>query len=209
MARFRLHHAPRTRASSILWLLEELGADYELVSHKLEDGTHKRPEFLAINPLGKIPTLEDRGPAGDWVGVALNETAAIAVYLVDAHPKAGLAPAIGTPGRAGYTMLMQYGSGILEPAMMDQVAPRATAPANPAAVGWPTLDVAVARLDAMLARGAWLAGDAFSAADIVVGGTLRWCVGWKLVRPSPRLIEYLAALDARPARQRQQAMEAA
>lgn len=209
MPRFRLHHAPNTRASSALWVLEEAGADYELVPHRLEEGTHKRPEFLALNPFGKIPLLEDRGPAGDWVGVALSEASAIAAYLADALPQAGLAPAIGTPARARYATLMQYAPAILEPAMMDQMAPRATPFARPGAVGWPSLAVAVERLDGMLAGSAWLAGDAFSVADIVVGGTLEWFTGWKLLQPSERMRDYLTALRERPVRQRVKALEAA
>lgn len=209
MPRFRLHHAPKTRASSILWLLEELGADYELVPHRLSEGTHKRPEFLAINPLGKIPTLEDRGPAGDWAGVTLSESAAIAGYLADALPEAGLAPAVNTPARATYAMLMQYGPAILEPAMMDKAAPRASEMANPGAVGWPALDVAVARLELLLQTGPWLLGEKLSAADITIGGTLQWAVGWRLVKPSDRLRDYLAALMARPAKRRALELEKA
>ena len=102
MARFRLHHAPNTRASGSLWLLEEAGADYALVPHELAAGTQKQPAFLALNPQGKLPVLEDAGPAGDWRGVVVTEAGAIAAYLADALPEAGLAPAVGTPARALY-----------------------------------------------------------------------------------------------------------
>ena len=208
MARFRLHHAPRTRASSILWLLEEAGADYELAHHDLSAGTHKRPEFLALNPHGKLPVLEDRGPAGDWHGVVVTEGAAIAGYIADALPGAGLAPAIGTPARADYAMLMVYGPSVLEPALMDKMSPRAAA-ANPTATGWSSFEEAVARLDARLQNGPWMLGERFSAADVMLGSGLTWFTMWKLLEPTPAIARYIAALTARPAAIRARELEAA
>ena len=208
MARFRLHHAPNTRASGTLWLLEEAGADYALVPHELSAGTHKTPTFLALNPQGKLPVLEDAGPAGDWTGVIVTEAAAIAAYLADALPEAGLAPAPGTRGRALYATAMLYSNAVMEPALMDKVSPRAQAP-DPRMVGWPSFAEAVARVDGWLQAGPWLLGETFSAADVVLGGGLAWYVGWRMLEPTPAIARYVDALNARPARLRARELEAA
>ncbi len=207
--RFLLHHAPRTRASRILWLLEEAAAPYELVRHDLSSGTHKRPALLALNPFGKLPVLEDRGPDGAWQGVAVTESAAICAYVADALPAAGLAPAIGTPARAAYASWLAFGGSVLEPAFADLMFPRATTP-PPQAIGWPDFAAAVARVEATLAAGGpWLLGAAFSAADLMVGSMLQWVVAWGKFSPGPAVTAYLQALAARPALVRAQALEAA
>lgn len=207
MARFRLHHAPNTRASATLWLLEELGADYTVVKHDLAVDTHRQPAFLALNPQGKLPVLEDRGPAGDWSGVVVTEAAAIAAYLADVLPNAGMAPMAGTPARALYATAMFYANGVMEPALMDKVSPRAQPP-DSRMVGWPDFAETVVRVDGWLQDGPWLLGEQFSAADVVLGAGLAWYVGWKVLQPTPAISRYVAALNARPARIRARELEA-
>lgn len=90
-----------SRAQRIKWLLEEVGVPYEIVSHDLEAKTHKSPEFLAINPGGKIPALVDRGPDGT-ANAAVSESLAVMLHIVDSCPEAGLAPAPGTPERGPF-----------------------------------------------------------------------------------------------------------
>ena len=199
-ARFLLHHAPNTRSAGSLWLLEEAGADYELAWHSLDAASHKSPDYLAINPGGKLPALVDRGPSGDWNGVVVTEAAAIAAYVADALPESHLAPPVDTPARAAYAFWMAYGPGVLEPAMADAAFPRAAeAPAR--AIGWPAFPEAVARVEAALAAGPWLCGAQFTAADITVGGLLAYIVGWGMLQPGPNIARLLAAIEARPARQ--------
>ena len=198
--RFLLHHAPKTRSLGSLWLLEEAGADYAIHWHDPAAGTHKAPEFLALNPAGKLPALVDRGPPGDWRGVVVTEAAAICAYVADAHPQSHLAPPLGTPARAAYATWMAYGPGVMEPAMADAAFPRAK-PASSSAMGWPAFPDTVARVEAALAAGPWLLGDQFTAADITVGGLLGWVVSFGMLTPSPVLARYLAAIEARPARQ--------
>lgn len=208
MPRFMLHHAPKTRSFRILWLLEELGADYGIIPHDLSQGTHKRPEFLAINPGGKLPALEDRGPSGDWTGVAISESAAICAYLGDALP-GPLVPAIGTPERAAYATYLAYGAAAMEPALMDKAFPRAEPP-RPGMAGWPDFDSCVARIDAQVATsgGPFLLGKACTVPDIFIGALLQWVVGWGMHQASPATTAYLAALDARPALARARAIDA-
>jgi len=200
VARFLLHHAPNTRSAGSLWLLEEAGADYDLSWHSLEAGTQKAGDYRALNPAGKVPALVDRGPQGDWKGVVVTESAAIAAYVADALPGSNLAPPIGSPLRAAYAFWMAYAPGVMEPAMADLAFPRAQ-PAPARAIGWPAFPEAVARAEAALEAGPWLCGHQFTAADIQLGGLLAWVVQWGLIQPSPTVARYLAAIEARPARQ--------
>jgi glutathione S-transferase len=207
--RFLLHHAPQSRSFRILWLLEEAGADYALLRHDLSRATQKAPAFLALNPFGKVPVLEDRGPDGEWRGVAITESAGICAYVADTLPGAGLAPAVGTPERAAYAGWMAYAGAVLEPAFADQVFPRA-APPPPSAIGWPDFAAAVARIEVALgAGGPFLLGARFSAADLMVGSMLRWVAGWGKLTPGPALAAYLGALEGRPALARAQAKDRA
>jgi glutathione S-transferase len=206
--RFLLHFAPKSRASRILWLLEELRADFELVHHDLDAGTQKAPDFLAINPAGKLPVVEDRGPQGDWQGVVVTESLAICSYLIEAHGGA-LAPAVGTPERAAYQTWLAFGTGVLEPALADKAFPRA-APPPERALGWPGFDVAVARLETQLTAsgGPYILGSRFTGVDVMIGSTLQWIVGWGMMTPTPAIAAWLAALAERPAMARVQALEA-
>ncbi len=203
--RFLLHHAPRSRSASALWMLEEAGAPHALHWHDLQAGTQKDPAFLAVNPAGKLPALVDRGPDGTWQAV-VTEVAAIAAYLADLYPEAGLAPAIGTPERAAYCFWMAYGPGVAEPSFADAVFPRAAgAPAM--ALGWPPMAEVVARIEAALPGRAWLLGNRFSAADLVVGGLLAFINQMGRLQSGPEVARYVAAIEARPARQRAVAMQ--
>lgn len=199
-ARFLLHHHTKSRAQRIKWLLEETGEPYELVSHDFEAGTHKRPEFLKLNPDGKLPTLVDRGPSGDRE-VALSESAAIALHLADACPDAGLAPPPGSLERAPYLFWMIYPSTVIEPALSDVAFPRAEPP--PAgAIGWPPLAAAIDRVHAAVEPGPWLAGERFSAADLMVGSLLGWMAAWSMLPGPDRFAAYLGRLRERPAYKR-------
>ncbi len=207
-ARFRLHHAPRTRAFRILWMLEECGAPYERVPHDLKHGTHKTPGFLAINPDGKLPVLEDRGPSGDWQDVVVTESLAICAYLADATGT--LAPAAGTRARGTYATFLAYGGTVLEPAMAEIAFPRKDPP--PAtALGWPPFAEAAARVERQVAAsgGPYLLGPDFTAADVMSGGMLRFAAAFGLYKPGSAAADYLAALEARPAMTRAKAIEEA
>ncbi|WP_431281048.1 glutathione S-transferase family protein [Humitalea sp. 24SJ18S-53] len=199
--RFLLHHAPKSRSLGSLWLLEEAGADYALQWHALDQGTHKQPDFLAINPAGKLPALIDRGPAGDWRGVVVTEAAAVAAYVADVLPDGGLAPAIGTPDRAAYATWLAFGPGALEPALADKAFPRAN-PVPASSIGWADFETGVARVEAALQDRDWLVANRFSAADIQVGGLLAWVAQWGMLTPGPNVARYIAAIEARPARQK-------
>lgn len=199
-ARFVLHHHPRSRAQRIKWLLEETGEPYEIVAHDLEAGTHKRPEFLRLNPDGKIPTLVDRGPDGT-AEVVVTESAAIVIHVADAYPQAKLAPPPGSPERGPYLTWIVYAAAAVEPALSDAAFPRAEAP-PPFALGWPPFDKAITRIADGIGSGPWLAGDTFSAADLTIGSLLGWLRGWGKLPEPERFAGYLQRIAERPAHQR-------
>lgn len=108
-----LYHSPRSRSRGARMLLEELGADYEVHAFDLTTGQHKSPEFLAINPLGKVPTLCH----GDAV---LTEQVAVYLYAAELYPEAGLSPAVGDPLRGAYLRWMAFYGTCFEPAIVDR-----------------------------------------------------------------------------------------
>jgi glutathione S-transferase len=112
----KLYWAPRTRSFSALWLMEETGQPYERVLTDLSKGDQKAPDYLAINPMGKVPALRD-GEA------TLAEAAAICAYVAERYPQANLAPPPGDPLRARYLYWLFFAPGCVEPAMV-QLGPR-------------------------------------------------------------------------------------
>lgn len=184
--RFVLHHHPRSRAQRIKWLLEETGAPYEVVLHDLQAGSHKRPDFLKLNPDGKLPTLIDRGPDG---------AAEVAVT------GSGLAPAPGSIERGPYLQWICYAAAAIEPALSDAVFPRA-APPPPTAIGWPPFEKALDRVRAALEPGPWLLGEKFSAADVMIGALLGWISSWGKLPEPERFAAYLGRIAERPAHAR-------
>ena len=186
----KLYWAPRTRSFSTLWLMEETGQPYERVLTDLSKGEHKSPEYLAINPMGKVPALRD-GEA------ALAEAAAICAYVAERYPQAKLAPPLGDPLRARYLYWLFFSPGCIEPAMV-QLATKIEM--NPTAAGWGDAQRVFDVLDAALSKGPWLLGEAFSAADIMVGSGLNFAVRLFKMAPSrPSFDRYLDKCMARPA----------
>jgi glutathione S-transferase len=199
-ARFVLHHNPRSRAQRIKWLLEETGVPYEIVAHDFAAGTNKRPEFLRLNPDGKLPTLVDRGPDGS-AEIAVTESSAITIHVADAVPEAGLAPPLGAAERGPYLTWVCYAAAGLEPAFADSVFPRAETPPA-AALGWPPFEAALVRVLNAIGDGPWLLGEKFSAADVMVGSLLGWIRSWDKLPGPERFEAYLGRIAERPAHRR-------
>ena len=190
------YHNPRSRAQMAHWMLEEVGAPYRIVPIDFEKGEHKAPSFLALNPMGKLPTIVHRG-------VVVTETAAIIAYLADTFPKADLAPAVGDPERGTYYRWLFFGAGCFEPALLDQMMKRPP-PEPKAAVGWGSYGEVVATLKTALGKGPYLLGEKFSAADVYVGSEIRWAMmfGAPGLKGEKVFDDYVARLGARPALQR-------
>ena len=189
----QLYWSPRSRSFTALWLMEETGAPYERVLTDTSTGAQKRAEYLAINPMGKVPALKD----GD---ATLAEAAAICAYVAERFPEAGLAPALGDPARAKYLYWLFFAPGCIEPAMV-QVATRMEM--NSVAAGWGEANRVFDVLDRALQQGPWLLGEKFSAADVIVGSGLNFAVRlFKMIPSRPSFDRYIAACSARPAFQR-------
>jgi glutathione S-transferase len=195
----KLYWAPRTRSFTALWLMEEIGQPYERVLIDLSKGAQKAPEYLAINPMGKVPALQD-GEA------ALAEVAAICAYVAERYPQAKLAPPPGDPLRAKYLYWLFFGPSCVEPAVM-QVATKVEM--NPVAAGWGDAQRVFDVLDNALKKGPWILGENFSAADIVIGSGLNFAIRlFKIVPSRPSFDRYIDACAARPAFQRAGAIAA-
>jgi glutathione S-transferase len=184
----KLYYNPRSRAVIAKWMLDECGADYDLVPIDLEKRQHKTPEFLKINPAGKLPTLVD----GD---ASIFEGAAICLYLGDKFTKANLAPEIGAPERGRYLSLMVYSTSQLEPAMGDTLLGAQWLPQR----GWTDFETAKDVIEGELGDGPYLFGDWFTAADVMIGSMFIWrriFTGGK--RDRPKLEAYVDRLLERP-----------
>jgi glutathione S-transferase len=198
-AMMKLYWAPRTRSFSTLWLMEETGQPYERVLIDLTKGAQKTPEYLAINPMGKVPALKD----GD---ATLAEAAAICAYVAERYPDAKLAPPLGDPLRAKYLYWLFFAPSCVEPAMV-QVATKVEM--SSVSAGWGDAQRVFDVLDAALTKGPWLLGETFSAADIAIGSGLNFAVRlFKMVPSRPSFDRYIDACAARPAFQRAGALAA-
>lgn len=186
-----LFHAPRSRSTRIVWLLEELGVPYHLhhVSIRYRDGSGDGPDAANPHPDGKVPTLVHDG-------ALVTESAAVATYLADLVPEAGLAPRVGERDRGAYLTWLSWIEGEFGPAIFARMA----------APDAPEFDAALRRLTGALAAGPYLLGERFGAADVMMGGTLGWARD--LLPADPAIGAYLARLTRRPAFARAMAKDA-
>jgi glutathione S-transferase len=197
----KLYWSPRSRSFSSLWLMEEAGVPYERVLTDISTGAQKTPEYLAINPMGKVPALRD----GD---ATMAEAAAICAYVAERYPQARLAPPLGDPLRAKYLYWLFFVPSCVEPAMV-QLATKIEM--NPVSAGWGDATRVFDVLDGALSKsnGQWILGENFSAADVMVGSILNFVVRlFKMAPTRPSFDRYLDACAGRPAFQRAGALAA-
>ena len=187
------YHNPQSRARMVHWMLEEVAVPYRTVIVDFQKQEHKTPEFLALNPMGKLPTLVH----GDTV---ITETAAIIAYLADAFPAAGLAPAPTDKRRGTYLRWMFFGAGCFDPALIDTLLKRPPAERK-VAVGYGSYEDTLTALKTMIVPGPFILGEKFSAADVYLGSQLGWALGAGApgVKEEPRFVEYIQRLGSRPA----------
>src|SRR6266567_4368336 len=199
MAKLTLYHAAPSRSSITLWMLEEIGEPYDIHFLSLSKGDNRTPDYLAVNPMGKVPALRH----GDTV---ITEVAAICTYLADEFPNAKLNVPVGTPRRGIYLKWLFFGPGCIEPAVTDRAAPRKEE-ARRAMLGYGDFDTTMNVLAAAVEKGPWLMGDQFTAADVVIGANIRWGMMFKMVPERPEFTAYAARIAARPAAQRAEAKD--
>ncbi len=186
-----LHHHPRTRSSRFIFLLEELGAPYEIrkvANIRRGDGSGA-PDPDNPHPHGKTPAISDDG-------VVVFESAAIALYLTDRFPRNGIGPVVGDAKRGPYLTWLAYYAGVMEPAFLSKfmkvTVPRPTA-------GWVDVDEVMPFVNETLEKGPYLLGEKFSAADILLGTTFRMFFGSPLLTKTPLLEAYVERVTGRPA----------
>ncbi|HTO52343.1 MAG TPA: glutathione S-transferase family protein [Myxococcota bacterium] len=173
-----LYHAPRSRSTRILWLLEELETAYEIRYVDIKRPTGGARDPSNPHPDGKVPALLHDGRL-------VTESVAIALYLTDAFPARGIGPTIADARRAEYLTWLAYYAGVMEPMLIE----RAQKPAEAEQVD--------RRIDATLAKGPYLLGEKFSAADILLASIMQF--SRSLLPASTRLDAFLARVSARPA----------
>ena len=188
-----LYHAAPSRSMVTHWMLEELGKPYRIELLNLQAEENRRPEYLAVNPLGQVPALKH----GE---VLVTEAAAICAYLADAFPEAGLNVPLDSPERGAYLRWLFFAPVTAEPSVLwktlqlpDDFEPQPFTPLE-----------AVAQVLADAVRGRqYIVGDHFTAADVMIGSTVMWGTQlMPLLPPHPELLEYWAGLEARPAWQK-------
>jgi glutathione S-transferase len=195
-----LYHASPSRSSVTLWMLEELGEPYDVRMLNLQNGDQKKPDYLAVNPMGKVPALKHND-------TVITEAAAICTYLADAFPDANLNVPIGSPRRGVYLKWLFFGPGCLEPAMTDRVFPRKEQPRR-GALGYGDYDTAMNVVAQAMAKGPYLMGEQFTAADVVIGSNIRWGMIFKMVPERPEFTAYAERIAARSAVKRAEAKDA-
>jgi glutathione S-transferase len=188
-----LFHSPQSRSAGALILLEELGAEYELHVLNLKKGEQRRADYLAINPMGKVPAIVHDG-------ALVTEQGAVYAYLADLYPEAGITPAIGDPLRGPYLRWLFYYGSSFEPALIDKSLKREPAPASTSPYG--DYETMLKTLTDQLATGPFLLGERFTAADVLWGTALRWTTMFKLVPETPVVTGYIGRVTSRPAVER-------
>ncbi len=190
-----LYTNPFSRGRIVHLFLEEAKIPHRIVLLDFQTGEHKRPAFLAMNPMGKLPVIQ-HGP------VTLSETAAILTYLADAFPASGHLPPIGDPARASVLKWMFFGAGCVEPATADKAFNRP--PVGKGSVGWGTYEDVVATLVAGLTPGPFFLGDRLTLADIYVGSQIAWAMHQKSLDPLPAFVRLVDELKQLPGQERVQ-----
>jgi glutathione S-transferase len=194
MAALTLYHAAPSRSSVTHWMLEEVGEPYDIHLLHLSQGENLKPDYLAVNPMGKVPALKHND-------VVITESAAICTYLADAFPKAKLNVPVGDPRRGIYLKWLFFGPSCVEPAVIDRAAPRKEE-ARRAMLGYGDFDTVMNVLAKAVTPGPFLMGEQFTAADVIIGSGLRWGTMFKLIPERKEFTDYIARFADRPALKR-------
>ncbi|WP_374469025.1 glutathione S-transferase family protein [Phenylobacterium sp.] len=183
---------PMSRGRIIRWMLEEVGQPYETV---LVDWANKDPAFLAVNPMGKVPTIVH----GDTV---VTECGAVCAYLADAFPQAGLAPPPGDRARGPYYRWLFFAAGPIEQAVGTKALGLEPTPDQEAFLGFGSFARVLDTLEGYLKDREFVAGDRFSAADLYLASHLDWGMQFGTLEKRPVFEAYAKRHTSRPAAKR-------
>lgn len=187
-----LYHHPFSRASGVVWQLEEVGVPYECRWVDIMKGEQKKDEVAKLNPMGKLPVLVD----GDAV---VTESAAIGIYLADRYAYGKLAPKVDDPARGTYLRWILFSPSVIEPGAMAKMNKWEFRDGQ---AGWGLYDSMLTAMESALKDKQFLLGDMFSMADVVFGGTIRFMLMTKMLEAKPVFTQYVERLNQRPALQR-------
>lgn len=189
----KLYWSPQTRSTRALWMLEEIGTPYEREMIDIQRPDRDNPaEFIEASPMGKVPALVDGN-------VTLAESAAICLYLADRYATGTLAPAIDDPARGKFLYWLMYTPAVVEPSMSEKFHGVET---NRYRSGWGDFDLMIETLERGIDRKKWILGDAFTAADVMLGSSVVFMRMFDMLPASDALSSYADRCLARPAYQR-------
>lgn len=191
MAEMTFYTHPWSRGRIVRWMLEEVGADYDVVVKEFGSSI-KAPDYLAINPMGKVPALQH----GD---VVITEVVAICAYLADRFPHKGLAPAPDSYERGTYYRWMMFIAGPLEMATSARAFGWKIDASNAAAAGCGQIEDTVNTIELALKNGPYICGDTFTTVDLLAASYIGWEMQQKILEPRPVFEEYVGRLQNRPA----------
>jgi len=182
---------PMSRGRIVRWMLEEVGEPYETVV--LDYGTSmKSPEYLAINPMGKVPAIR----YGEMI---VTEGAAICAFLADMFPDRGLAPAPGNPKRGTYYRWLFFAAGPVEAAVTAKSLGLLAPAEKKTMAGYGSFDETIDCLETAVRDGPYICGEQFTAADVYVGAQIGWGMMFGSIDKRPVFQDYVARIQSRPA----------
>lgn len=191
MADYTFFTNPMSRGQIARWALHEVGADYDQVLVNWKD----KPEtLLAVNPMGKVPTIVHHAADGDRT---VTEAAAICLYLAEMHPEADLLPSDAE--KADYLRWTFFAAGPIEQSITSRALKFEPSPEQEAMAGWGSVDRTIETLDRFLTDRAWVCGTRFTMADVYLGSSVGWGVNFGILPPTPALSAYVERIEARPA----------
>lgn len=188
-----LYTNPMSRGRIGRWMLEEVGQPYS--AEIMEFARMRSSEYLAINPMGKVPVLRH----GHTI---VTEAAAICAYLADVFPEVGLAPPPGSQLRGPYYRWLFFAAGPIEAANTDKALGVTIRPEHERMVGYGAPEQMLAALEDQLERSEYIAGDRFTAADVYVGSQVGWGMAFGTIDKRPAFERYWRLLGGRPAARR-------
>lgn len=190
MADYTFFTNPMSRGQIARWALHEVDADYGQV---LVDWGAKPASFLAVNPMGKVPTLVHHLADGDKV---VTEAAAICLYLAEMHPEAGLLP--NEAETADYLRWTFFAAGPVEQAITSRALKFEPAPEQQTMAGWGSFDRTMDTLESHLANTRFICGERFTMADVYVGSAVDWGLNFGIMPPREAFVAYAERIQARP-----------